>query len=475
MLKKSHRIIVIIGILILSITELFAAKINFNIDDGLFWESDGKSRWEFYYSFEENSLKYKKSDKGLLGELFIHVSIYSNIKLQSEKKWIVSHLIDESNLNVNKTMVGQKDFILQPGQYKINVFIQDVNDSSSILELNFDLLVRQGQKDKINVSSLQVSQNIENANESKDTWQESFRKNEFFVVPIPSLMFLANNQKLNSYIEISNPDKLGCVDITIKYRLYDIYENELFENIKFIKSEKNFLFDTNSMEISNIETGSYYLKATIIYPVSEIKDSITVEKKIYILNPDKVNTAKPQFFESLTFERSEFASLTDEQTEIEIAKIKPISSYQEIEQFDKLTTSDAKKRLLFRFWLNRDTDTNTVFNEGLFKYRELIKFADRFFSFSKTKGWQTDRGRILLKYGMPDEREQHPFYGETRSYESWFYSEIQGGVYFHFVDMTGYGRYEMVHSTAQNEIQYENWYNEYVLKRRSENDNSNEY
>ena len=131
--------------------------------------------------------------------------------------------------------------------------------------------------------------------------------------------------------------------------------------------------------------------------------------------------------------------------------------------------------MLFRFWCNRDTDTNTVFNEALFKYRELINFANRFFSFSKTQGWQTDRGRILLKYGLPTEREQHPFDSETRAYESWFYSEIQGGVYFHFVDMTGYGKYELVHSTAQFEQQYENWYNEYVLKQRSDYniDNSN--
>jgi len=67
---------------------------------------------------------------------------------------------------------------------------------------------------------------------------------------------------------------------------------------------------------------------------------------------------------------------------------------------------------------------------------------------------------------MPSEREQHPFYGERRAYESWFYSEIQGGVYFHFVDMTGYGNYKLVHSTAINEIRYDNWYNEYVLKNR---------
>ncbi|ROL61542.1 GWxTD domain-containing protein, partial [Bacteroidetes/Chlorobi group bacterium ChocPot_Mid] len=164
-----------------------------------------------------------------------------------------------------------------------------------------------------------------------------------------------------------------------------------------------------------------------------------------------------------------------EQVKMEIEQIKPICSFQEIEQFDKLTSLDGKKRLLYRFWLNRDTDTTTIFNEELFRYRELVKFVDRNFSYGKTRGWQTDRGRVYLKYGKPSEREQHPFFGETRAYESWFYSEIQGGVYFHFVDMSGNGRYELVHSTAQFEVQYENWYNEYVLKNRTGYDPNDEY
>ena len=73
-----------------------------------------------------------------------------------------------------------------------------------------------------------------------------------------------------------------------------------------------------------------------------------------------------------------------------------------------------------------------------------------------------------MKYGMPTQRDQYPYYGEQRAYETWFYAEIQGGIYFHFVDMTGYGNYELVHSTAMNEIRYENWYNEYVLKQQTD-------
>jgi hypothetical protein len=50
----------------------------------------------------------------------------------------------------------------------------------------------------------------------------------------------------------------------------------------------------------------------------------------------------------------------------------------------------------------------------------------------------------------------------VRPYESWFYAEIQGGVYFHFVDVRDINNHILVHSTAINEPRNDNWFNEFV-------------
>jgi len=466
-----NKIQLLIFFYILSTGNLSADKLNFSIDDGLFLDSEGKFRWEFYYSFDENGLKYKLFDKGLIGELFVNVRIYSNIKLEIEKKWIVSHVIDKTKGNIDKSMVGQKDFILFPGQYRVNVFIQDVNDSTTSMETNFDLLVRNSNKDKLEISSFQLAQEIADSNGKLNP---AFRKNDFYVVPNPSLVFIAEEQSLFSYLEIYKTNLLSEL-FDLEYQLLDSYRNIVELTKKELNGSEKTLKDTNRFVLSKLETGTYFLRATVKDSKDGSKEAIASEKKFYVVNTVLGSSSKERFYENVTYERSEFAGLNDEQTETEILKIKPISSFQEMEQFDKLTTTDAKKRLLFRFWITRDTDTNTVFNEALFKYRELINFANRYFSYSKTPGWQTDRGRVIMKYGMPSEREQHPFYGEERAYESWFYTDLQGGIYFHFVDMTGYGRYELVHSTAQNEIQFENWYDMYVLKKRTGFDGADEY
>ena len=472
-INNKYGYVLLLVIFIILTCRANAGKMKFEIDDAVFYEGNGLFRWEFYYSFDENTLKYKLSEKGLLGELFIHVSVYSNIKLETEKKWVVSHQINKADSSLDKSMVGQKNFSLKSGQYKINVYLQDVNDSTSSSEINFDLFIRQAEKENIFLSSLQLAQNTEESGKSGLKWNEAFRKNNFYIMPNPSLIFIANKQKLNCYLEIYYSKLNDNDSIDICYSILDIYENKLSETNKRLEAKKDLLIDINEFDIIEYETGTYFLRAAAVKQGG--LDSTLTDKKFYILNPLVLKKKKEQFYESLTYERSEFASLNDKQTDVEVAKIKPIASSIELSEFAMLSTGDAKRRLLFRFWQNRDSDTNTIFNEALFNYRELIAFANRFFSFSKTEGWQTDRGRILLKYGMPTEREQYPFDSETRAYESWFYSEIQGGVYFHFVDMTGYGRYELVHSTAQFELQYENWYNEYVLKQRNDYDNSNEY
>jgi GWxTD domain-containing protein len=475
--EKKYLFLLILALSFIS-GNLFGKKISLSIDDCIFGEQNGKVRWEMYYSFDEDDLKYKLRDNGLIGELYFNVSIYSNIKLESEKKWVVSHIKNPDSLKTTKLMVGQKNFELNPGQYKVNIYAQDVNDSTSNLELNFDLIIANPSKENLFGSmSLQIAQLIEEDNNQKGV-NEAFKKSGFLVMPLPSLIYLSENNNLYSYLEIlSNQAGKGKDkrEFNLQYSLYDSYKNLIKIKEKKVFQTNQIMIDTNQMLIRDVSTGTYYLKATIFAEANGRLDSQYVEKKFFIINKNKIANPNDRFLESISYERSEFAGLNEEQVKMEIEQIKPICSFQEIEQFDKLTSLDGKKRLLYRFWLNRDTDTTTIFNEELFRYRELVKFVDRNFSYGKTRGWQTDRGRVYLKYGKPSEREQHPFFGETRAYESWFYSEIQGGVYFHFVDMSGNGRYELVHSTAQFEVQYENWYNEYVLKNRTGYDPNDEY
>lgn len=463
------KIIYILLISIICTSSIQAKKLLIDVNAASFINQDNMIIWEFYYSFSENSLVYLNNNNQYLGELFFHISIYSNLGLETEKKWIVSHQMKDTISNNDIKLLGQKEFLLNPGQYKVNIYVQDVNDSSSHAKNSVNLVLSDFHEHSLRLSDIELAQNIVEQSKAKLQWNKAFKKSNLYVIPNPSAYYLGNKQPLQTYFEIYNVKTFNPDSLIIDYSFSDVYGNI----IKHIKTEKikelnsNKIIKTNTIPLIDLPSGNYYININSYFYKNNIKDSIFKSKKLYIINPEKEAVNKPKFSENQDFELSEFSTLSPKQTDIEVDKIKYIANGLELDQFQTLTSTKAKQRALYRFWKKRDTKPETKFNENLFKFRKLINYTERFFSYSLRKGWDTDRGRVLLKYGMPSERKQHPYQGEQRPYEEWFYGDIQGGVYFYFVDITGYGNFILVHSTAIDEITFDDWYNYYVLKKDS--------
>jgi GWxTD domain-containing protein len=77
--------------------------------------------------------------------------------------------------------------------------------------------------------------------------------------------------------------------------------------------------------------------------------------------------------------------------------------------FRQLTTDDERAHFVEQFWLRRDPTPSTRENEFKDDYYRRIGFANgRFTSQSRVPGWRTDRGRIYITFGPPDEIDSHP-------------------------------------------------------------------
>ena len=95
-----------------------------------------------------------------------------------------------------------------------------------------------------------------------------------------------------------------------------------------------------------------------------------------------------------------------------IRALYPISSPQEISVAEELlpqTDLAAKQTYFYRFWITRNAmEPENEWN----KYYEKLKYVDENFSYPKTPGFLTDRGRIYLQYGPPDYvRDEKNFVG----------------------------------------------------------------
>jgi GWxTD domain-containing protein len=139
---------------------------------------------------------------------------------------------------------------------------------------------------------------------------------------------------------------------------------------------------------------------------------------------------------------------------------------EERKAFKKLQTDEERERFIEEFWRRRDPDPDTDENEFKEEYYERVAYANEHFA-SGIPGWKSDRGRIWIMYGKPDERETHPMGGQydrpsyegggstsTYPFESWFYRYLAGvgsGVEIEFVDPTGSGEYRLARNPDEKD------------------------
>ncbi|HEX8161804.1 MAG TPA: GWxTD domain-containing protein [Pyrinomonadaceae bacterium] len=139
---------------------------------------------------------------------------------------------------------------------------------------------------------------------------------------------------------------------------------------------------------------------------------------------------------------------------------------EERKAFKKLATDEEREQYIEAFWRRRDPDPDTDENEYKEEYYERVAYANEHFA-SGIPGWKTDRGRIYIMFGKPDEKETHPAGGSyqresyegggstsTYPFERWFYRYIEGvgsGVEIEFVDPTGSGEYRIARSPDEKD------------------------
>jgi len=134
--------------------------------------------------------------------------------------------------------------------------------------------------------------------------------------------------------------------------------------------------------------------------------------------------------------------------------------------FKRLQTDEEREQFIENFWLRRDPTPDTVENEFKEEHYRRIAYANEHYA-SGIPGWKTDRGRIYIVYGPPDEIEDHSsggFYerppeeggGETSTYpfQQWRYRYVEGignNVILEFVDPTMTGEFHLTMDPSEKD------------------------
>ncbi len=120
---------------------------------------------------------------------------------------------------------------------------------------------------------------------------------------------------------------------------------------------------------------------------------------------------------------------------------------------------EGKRSWLRQFWAKRDPSPGTPDNEARSRFYSAIRDANRRFGeggASRVPGWRTDRGRIYVKYGAPDEVLERRSGGSTYPYEVWKYTRVRALKYV-FMDLTRFGNYTLIYTDDRREPSRSNW------------------
>lgn len=132
---------------------------------------------------------------------------------------------------------------------------------------------------------------------------------------------------------------------------------------------------------------------------------------------------------------------TGEDISLAIQQMRYLGIPDSIDQYEDAPYPE-QRRFFEKYWAARDPNPDTAMNELMVEYYQRVNLANREFSNFNEGGWLSDRGRILIKFGQPDDIERHPFEIDTYPYEVWRYYALRK--IFVFADRTGFGDYRLL-------------------------------
>ncbi|MGB7497227.1 MAG: GWxTD domain-containing protein [Candidatus Acidiferrum sp.] len=134
--------------------------------------------------------------------------------------------------------------------------------------------------------------------------------------------------------------------------------------------------------------------------------------------------------------------------------------------FLQLETNEEREQFIESFWLRRSSNPDLPGNDFKEEHYRRIAYANEHFA-SGIPGWKTDRGRIYIIWGAPDEIESHPTGGTwdrpmeegggsttTYPWETWRYRYLEGiqeNVILEFVDPTSSGEYHLTMDPSEKD------------------------
>jgi len=391
--------------------------IRFYLDHAVFNEAPGIKKLEFYYLVE---LQGFSSDTSGQRTITYNFFLESKGKKPVEQHW-KQHVSARTGQNY---LIDQLSLLVTSGEYHVRFVVEDsLNGSKGVIDTTIS--ISHG-----DTSAPLLTSDIEFLwNVTKDTIPDFFKYGLSFI-PNPVRSYSPQKDTLLYFYEIYSKDTCTAVLNALIYR------------------EDGTPILRNSPEVIKIDKKHVGVGAILLDGINDEGEYSLVLDFTDLSHKKHVQIEAPFYY---TFGEKEISpELMDY-----ISFIDYIASPTELKKYHQIKDEKAKYLFLKKFWARRDPDPKTPENEFLEEFIARVKEADRKYTRFHKKGRYTDRGRILIKYGEPDEIKRVSMEGPRPDMEKWYY--YNENWVFIFADIQNNGDYKLIYSTNKDEPGLPDW------------------
>lgn len=330
------------------------------------------------------------------------------------------------------------DLALSPGEYELDINITDIEGSGkATIVLPLQICDFAG-------SDLTVS-DIQFARRAEKTTAESnlFVKNGYRMVPNPARRYGQALPELCFYAEVYGLQ--GEVDMfTGQYEVADMEGNVVFSKGPFFKKKLGqTAVLVGTIPVADLASGLCRLSVMVADSITSDVSSGAIQSNVFLRAEEETDlTSTP------------WALSPAESTAAEM-ELRYVAGVSDLRRFRELNPV-GRARFLEQFWAQRDPDPSTPENEDREMLHQRIALAQQEFSEMGKQGMDTDRGRIYIKYGPPNEITKMTGDLTCKDNEIWeYHMEVER--IFVFLDEFNTNVYRLIHSNYPGEVARPNW------------------
>lgn len=444
-----------------------ALPVQLDLDHAAFAYDTDTSLLEVYLAVGAPSLTYEREEGAFVSRLPLDLSVVRSTSTAlegtpDEPVWTDSLTLafavpDTSGLSDGQYFIHQARAALAPGEYELRIRVP-ASDERQELRLQRDVLVPDfAAAEQVALSDITLANTIEQGSDRTDL----FYKNGLTVRPNPNQLYGQSLSRLYYYAEAYGTEALAGDDGTYTVLSYIAEANRpqpmagLQQRVEREVRSPDVL--VGAFDVSALPSGSYFLRLAVL---DEDNEAVVEQaRKFFVYNPG-VERAQPAAME-VSFETSQYATMTEEEVEQSLDHIDVIATERERRRIRNIEDLMERRRFLMEFWQVRDPNPATVVNEFREEFYRRLQYANQRYSNSFREGWESDRGRTLIKYGPPAQIEPRLYESDAEPHELWQYNNIpgEGQALFVFADRDGFGDFELLHSTVAGERKMPDWSN----------------